>query len=206
MFPELTATQKSTLLQAFSRLPEFVGFCAHALKSATSTISPDEALDIIVDESRPGRDLNLISLYDAFRNEAMFLWHRCRSTSMAALSAYCTEPAPVNADIYNEKRALSHIEIAGHSFAITGGLDQLRSFYVKAIESAGGVFHSSVRHDTDILVLGEKPGQKKVDAAIKKGIRTCTLDTLKEALGLAVPATTPPANETPQEAADKPCK
>lgn len=123
---------------------------------------------------------------------------------MAALGAYCTDPAPVNADIYDEKRALINIEIAGHSFAITGGLDQLRSFYVEAIEGAGGIFHSSVRHDTDVLVLGEKPGQKKVDAAIKKGIRTCTLDTLKEALGLAAPATTPLTNETPQEGAYKP--
>ena len=204
MFPELPTTQKSALLQAFSRLPEFDGFCAHALKSATPTISPDEALAAIIDESHPGRELTLISLYDAFRNEAMFLWHRCRSSSAAALGAYCTAPAPVNADIYDEKRALSHIEIAGHSFAITGGLDQLRSFYVEAIESAGGIFHSSVRHDTDVLVLGEKPGQKKVDAAIKKGIRTCALETLKEALGLAAPATTPPTNETPQEGADKP--
>jgi DNA ligase (NAD+) len=54
---------------------------------------------------------------------------------------------------------------------VTGTLSRPREEIHAAIKARGGETHTSVKKDTTYLVVGDKVGQTKVDAARKKGVQ-----------------------------------
>jgi DNA ligase (NAD+) len=73
--------------------------------------------------------------------------------------------------------------LAGLSFAITGTLTEMsRDQLVDRIRLLGGKFDSSVNNDTSYLIVGESPGQSKINKA--KSLNTKQLDenSLKQLL------------------------
>jgi DNA ligase (NAD+) len=76
---------------------------------------------------------------------------------------------------------------AGHSFCVTGTLSEPRTEVHKYIESMGGIVHTKVSKGTTYLVVGEKVGQSKIDAATKLGTRVITEAELR-GLHLQAPA------------------
>jgi len=63
--------------------------------------------------------------------------------------------------------------LAGETFVFTGGLDRFtRSEAEELIERAGGSATGSVSGNTDYLVVGENPGQRKREDAEEHGVET----------------------------------
>ena len=59
----------------------------------------------------------------------------------------------------------------GLSFCVTGVLSKKREDVHAAIRSAGGEVHDKVKKGTSYLVVGEKVGKAKLDAATKRGAK-----------------------------------
>ena len=57
------------------------------------------------------------------------------------------------------------------SFCVTGVLSRKREDVHAAIRAAGGTVHDSVKANTNYLVIGEKVGKSKLDAAKKRGAK-----------------------------------
>lgn len=71
----------------------------------------------------------------------------------------------------------------GKNFVITGTLNELsRDEAADIIRSLGGKFQTSVAKDTDYLVVGEDPGQSKVDKASKIGTKRINEIELRQIL------------------------
>lgn len=71
--------------------------------------------------------------------------------------------------------------LVGLSFCVTGVLSRKREDVHAAIRSAGGEVHDKVKKGTSYLVVGEKVGKAKLDAATKRGaklIRETELDAM----------------------------
>ena len=69
----------------------------------------------------------------------------------------------------------------GLSFCVTGVLTRKREDVQAAIRGAGGEVHDKVKKGTDYLVVGEKVGKAKLDAATKRGTKLISeseLDTM----------------------------
>ncbi|MEF8853741.1 MAG: NAD-dependent DNA ligase LigA [Haloarculaceae archaeon] len=81
--------------------------------------------------------------------------------------------------------------LAGLTFVFTGSLDRLtRSEAQELVERAGGSATSSVSGNTDYLVVGENPGQRKRDDATEHGVGTIDEDGFVDLLaerGVDVP-------------------
>lgn len=68
------------------------------------------------------------------------------------------------------------VELASNKFeglniCITGTLDKPRDEYIKVIELNGGKFVKKVNGKTNILVIGDKVGASKIEAAEKLGVK-----------------------------------
>jgi DNA ligase (NAD+) len=61
--------------------------------------------------------------------------------------------------------------LTGSSFCATGVLSRPREQIHEAIRAAGGEIHDTVKKGTTYLVVGEKVGATKLDAARKRGTR-----------------------------------
>jgi len=61
--------------------------------------------------------------------------------------------------------------LVGLSFCVTGVLTKKREDVHAAIRSAGGEVHDKVKKGTSYLVVGEKVGKAKLDAATKRGAK-----------------------------------
>ncbi|HEU5072871.1 MAG TPA: NAD-dependent DNA ligase LigA [Polyangiaceae bacterium] len=61
--------------------------------------------------------------------------------------------------------------LVGLSFCVTGVLSKKREDVHAAIRSAGGEVHDKVKKGTSYLVVGEKVGKAKLDAATKRGAK-----------------------------------
>lgn len=61
--------------------------------------------------------------------------------------------------------------LLGLSFCVTGVLTKKREDVHAAIRSAGGEVHDKVKKGTSYLVVGEKVGKAKLDAATKRGAK-----------------------------------
>jgi len=71
--------------------------------------------------------------------------------------------------------------LLGLSFCVTGVLTRKREDVQAAIRGAGGEVHDKVKKGTDYLVVGEKVGKAKLDAATKRGTKLISeseLDTM----------------------------
>jgi DNA ligase (NAD+) len=91
-------------------------------------------------------------------------------------------------------RLLDHVEpqaaeetggdaLSGQTFVFTGSLDgYTRSDAQELVERNGGSATSSVSGNTDYLVLGDNPGQRKQDDAAEHGVETLTEDEFEELL------------------------
>jgi len=64
--------------------------------------------------------------------------------------------------------------INGKTFVITGRLSKTRSFFAAEIRKKGGIMAGAVNAKTDYLIIGEKFGNTKVNAAFKYGTYTVT--------------------------------
>jgi hypothetical protein len=75
-----------------------------------------------------------------------------------------------------------HVEnsIFGKAFCITGTLSKKRQEIESIIVSYGGKANSQITKETDYLIVGEKPGEKKIRDAAKKGIKVISEDIFKE--------------------------
>ena len=73
-----------------------------------------------------------------------------------------------NLDIKPYYQTTEHTPISGLSFVVSGTLSGFsREGAFDAIRSRGGIVSNSVGRETNYLVVGEKPGQNKLDAAKK---------------------------------------
>jgi DNA ligase (NAD+) len=77
--------------------------------------------------------------------------------------------------------------LEGKSFCVTGVLSRRREDVHADILGAGGMVHDKVKRGTDYLVIGEKVGQSKRDAAKKYGVLV-----INEAQLLELLCTSPP--------------
>lgn len=73
--------------------------------------------------------------------------------------------------------------LLGQSFCVTGVLSRKRDEVHAMIRAAGGEVHDSVKAGTTYLVIGEKVGKTKLDAAKKRGTLVLTEQELYEKLG-----------------------
>jgi DNA ligase (NAD+) len=77
-----------------------------------------------------------------------------------------------NAGVAPQKVTKTGGPLTGKNFVVSGTLDSLeREEAAEKIRSLGGVFQSSVGKTTDYLVVGENPGQSKLDKAEKLGTK-----------------------------------
>ncbi|HSE61091.1 MAG TPA: NAD-dependent DNA ligase LigA [Candidatus Saccharimonadales bacterium] len=75
-----------------------------------------------------------------------------------------------NAGVSPQKVTKARGHLTGKNFVVSGTLDSLeREEAAEKIRSLGGTFQSSVGKTTDYLVIGDKPGQSKLDKANKLG-------------------------------------
>lgn len=73
--------------------------------------------------------------------------------------------------------------LAGKTLVVTGAIEGMsRTDVAEAIARAGGKATSSVSKNTDVLVIGAKPGASKLTKAQKLGTETWTADQFLEAL------------------------
>jgi DNA ligase (NAD+) len=91
-------------------------------------------------------------------------------------------------------RLLEHVEpqpvedrrgeaLAGETFVFTGALDAFtRGEAQEIVEQAGGSATSSVSGNTDVLVVGDNPGQRKRDDADEHGVETLSEDEFLDLL------------------------
>jgi DNA ligase (NAD+) len=73
--------------------------------------------------------------------------------------------------------------LLGKSLCVTGVLSRKREDVHAAIREAGGVVHDKVKNGTSYLVIGEKVGKTKIDAATKAGTTVITERELNALLG-----------------------
>lgn len=73
--------------------------------------------------------------------------------------------------------------LLGKTFCVTGVLSRKREDVHAAIRDAGGAVHDKVRSGTSYLVIGEKVGKTKIDAAKKVGTAVITEQELDALLG-----------------------
>jgi DNA ligase (NAD+) len=76
-----------------------------------------------------------------------------------------------NAGVAPKKVVKSGGSLSGKNFVISGTLSMDREEAAEKIRALGGTFQSSVGKTTSYLVLGENPGQSKVDKAGKLGTK-----------------------------------
>jgi DNA ligase (NAD+) len=76
-----------------------------------------------------------------------------------------------NAGVEPQKVVYTGGPLTGKNFVISGTLDMDREEAAEKIRALGGTFQSSVGKTTTYLVLGENPGQSKVDKAEKLGTK-----------------------------------
>lgn len=70
-------------------------------------------------------------------------------------------------------------KLAGRTFVVTGKMDGYkRDEFTRLIKDNGGSVGASVTTRTDYLVVGEKPGSKKMSDALRHGTRTITQQQL----------------------------
>jgi DNA ligase (NAD+) len=69
------------------------------------------------------------------------------------------------------RQAVVQGPLSGSSFCLTGTLSRPREEIHAQIQALGGEVHTSVKKGTTYLVVGEKVGQTKLEAAQKKGAR-----------------------------------
>ncbi len=74
-----------------------------------------------------------------------------------------------------KEESLDSNSLSGKSFCITGTLSKTRDYFKKLIESNGGEFHSSIKKNTTFLLVGDDPGQDKINK-----IQTTSTKILKE--------------------------
>ena len=84
------------------------------------------------------------------------------------------------------------------TFCITGTLSRTRDEWVKAINENGGFVKSSVTSSLSYLIIGDEPGDTKLNAARRFGIRTITEDDLTRMIGRS-PSRRPKVQEKPKE-------
>jgi DNA ligase (NAD+) len=72
--------------------------------------------------------------------------------------------------------------LSGMSFCVTGVLSQKREDVHAAIRAAGGEVHEQVKQGTRYLVLGDKVGKSKLDAARRRGTQVIDEARLAELL------------------------
>lgn len=82
----------------------------------------------------------------------------------------------ISAGIDPALRKVSSGKLKGLSFCITGTLPKSRDEVKRQIKNAGGNFDSSIKKGTNYLITGEKTGNKKVEEAQKKGVKTIGWD------------------------------
>jgi len=73
--------------------------------------------------------------------------------------------------------------LSNQSFCVTGVLSRKREDVHASIRGAGGTVHDKVKKGTHYLVIGEKVGKAKIDAAKKAGTRVITETELDTMLG-----------------------
>lgn len=73
--------------------------------------------------------------------------------------------------------------LSGKSFSVTGVLSRKRDEVYEMIRAGGGEVHTSVKAGTSYLVIGDKVGKTKLDAAKKRGTEILTEEELYEKLG-----------------------
>ncbi|HEX2882133.1 MAG TPA: NAD-dependent DNA ligase LigA, partial [Polyangiaceae bacterium] len=73
--------------------------------------------------------------------------------------------------------------LLGKSLCVTGVLSRKREDVHAAIREAGGTVHDKVKAGTTYLVIGEKVGKTKIDAATKAGTTVITEQELNALLG-----------------------
>jgi DNA ligase (NAD+) len=74
--------------------------------------------------------------------------------------------------------------LSGKSFCVTGVLSKKREDVHELIRQAGGTVHDKVKQGTSYLLIGEKVGKAKTDAAKKVGATVITeaqFDALRSA-------------------------
>jgi DNA ligase (NAD+) len=72
--------------------------------------------------------------------------------------------------------------LLGKTFCVTGVLSRKREDVHAAIRAAGGTVHDKVKSGTSHLVIGEKVGKTKIDAAKKVGTTVITEQDLNALL------------------------
>jgi len=77
--------------------------------------------------------------------------------------------------------------LVGLSFCVTGVLTKKREDVHAAIRSAGGEVHDKVKKGTSYLVVGEKVGKAKLDAATKRGAKLLNESELEAMIAGTVP-------------------
>ncbi len=99
--------------------------------------------------------------------------------------------------------AAASIDVKGKSIVITGDLDAFDRDAAKAwLVGLGAKVTTSVSGNTDYLLVGREPGQKKLEKAAELGTTVISEAELRAALGLpaaeaAAPATAPQPATTP---------
>ncbi len=89
-----------------------------------------------------------------------------------------------NAGVVPQKVTRTGGSLSGKSFVISGTLSMEREEAAEKIRHLGGTFQSSVGKTTDYLVVGENPGQSKIDKAEKIGTRIIDEAALLKLLSL----------------------
>ncbi len=74
--------------------------------------------------------------------------------------------------------------LVGESFCVTGVLTRKRDDVHELIRAAGGEVHDTVKAGTTFLVMGDKVGKSKLDAAKKRGTQLVTEQELYARLGV----------------------
>jgi len=96
--------------------------------------------------------------------QAYFTGADSRALLQKLLDAQVSTPEPL------PERSLEG-PLVGLSFCVTGVLSKKREDVHAAIRSAGGEVHDKVKKGTSYLVVGEKVGKAKLDAATKRGAK-----------------------------------
>ena len=99
-------------------------------------------------------------------------YHRGVVQKMIALGVQTTAPEP--------EATVTDGPLSGLSLCVTGTLSQPRAAVHKAIQAAGGQVHTSVKKGTSMLVIGERVGDRKIEAARKRGAAVITEQELWE--------------------------
>lgn len=104
----------------------------------------------------------LRAVFDPHRRALLTKLHK-EGVSTARVAAVIAEAGPLK----------------GHSFCVTGVLSRRREDVHADIRAAGGSVHDKVKKDTSYLVIGEKVGKAKIDAARKRGTQVISESELQ---------------------------